>query len=98
MSTKYGKQRPRVIPPHATIKTVRKVSGLTLEQVCFRINQYLGAGDRVKPGTLSGIENGHRGASADLIEAIEYAYGLDRGDVTTTYLPRQARDVEVTAP
>lgn len=93
MSSKYEKQRARVIPPHVSIKTLRKVSGMTLEQVCFRMNQFLETPDRVKPGTLSGLENGHRGASVELIESIEYAYGLNQGELTTAYLPRQTRDL-----
>lgn len=94
MSSKYSQQRAKVIPPHVQLKTLRKVSGLTLEQVCFRINQHLESPDRVKPGTLSGLENGHRGASVELLEAIEYAFGLDPGELTTAYLPRQTRDLE----
>lgn len=96
MSSKYRQQAKRavVVPPHASLHVLRKVSGLTQAQVCSRINEALGTPDRVKPGTLSAIEIGIRGASHELLSAIEYAYGLEPGDLTTSYLPRRSPSLE----
>lgn len=39
-------------------------------------------------GTLSAIESGQRGASTEMLRAIEQAYALPAGMVTTDYKPR----------
>lgn len=65
---------------------LRRVSGLKLDEVCDQIEEI--TGDRPTKGALSAIENGHRGASAELLRALELVYGLQPGDITTTYQPR----------
>lgn len=45
-------------------------------------------GDRPARGTLSAIENGVRGVSAELLAALETAYQLPPGSITTDYVPR----------
>lgn len=97
MPTKYSNQRAKVVPPHVSLRVLRTVSGLTLDQVCHRVNAFVetvtGDPGKVRPGTISGLELGHRGASLQLLAALEHAYGLNPGDIATDYLPRQ-RDLE----
>lgn len=85
MTNRYT-QRDRRTPPHIALGDLRAVSGQTLEQVCAAVSESLG-----KPftrGALSAIENGHRGASQKVIEALEVAYGLRPGALVTDYQPR----------
>lgn len=87
----YDKQRTRKVPPHISLGDLRSISGKTLEQVCALVADELG-----KPftrGALSAIENGHRGASAPVLAALEVAYGLRPGALSTTYVPRNREDV-----
>ncbi|WP_280320184.1 helix-turn-helix domain-containing protein [Nocardia wallacei] len=65
---------------------MRLIAGITLEALLDRIEEETGR--RYTRGALSAIENGHRGASAELISAIEAAYGLPRGAIDTEYKPR----------
>lgn len=65
---------------------VRLIAGITLEALLDRIEEETGR--RYTRGALSAIENGHRGASAELIGAIEAAYGLPPGAIDTDYRPR----------
>lgn len=67
---------------------------MTLSEVCGRVNQYLGEESKVRPGTISGLELGYRGASRRLLDALEYAYNLEPGSITTDYLPRKPRTLE----
>jgi len=82
----YDKQRAAKVPPHISLGDLRAVSGKTLEQVCEAASEALG-----KPltrGALSAIENGHRGASLQVLAALEIAYGIRRGGLVTDYQPR----------
>lgn len=45
-------------------------------------------GDRPARGTVSAIETGARGASNELLRALEQAYGARPGAITTDYQPR----------
>ena len=84
---RYSRQRVAKTPPHISLGTLRKqVLKIRLDDVADRIEEI--TGDRPKRGTLSAIENGHRGASAELLAALESAYGLEPGSITTTYRPR----------
>ena len=85
----HYQQRPRVTPPHAGLRVVRLVSGKTLDEVCALAN----ASDpklSLTRGALSAIENGLRGASAEVIAALEVAYELAPGSFDTKYEPRKA--------
>ncbi len=87
MANPYTNQRPKVVPPHVGLRVLRQVSKMTLDQVCALAN----ASDprlSLTRGALSGIENGHRGASADVIAALEVAYDIEPGSIDTTYEPR----------
>lgn len=86
----YGNQRRRRTPPHISLGDLRAVSGKTLDQICEAVTEVLG-----KPftrGALSAIENGHRGASAPVIAALEVTYGLRPGALSTNYVPRNRED------
>jgi len=86
MANSYRNQRDRVTPPHVSLGDLRAACGLTLEQVCERFTE--ATGTPLTRGGLSGIENGHRGASKATLEGLEIAFGLRAGSITTTYMPR----------
>ncbi|WP_454199506.1 helix-turn-helix domain-containing protein [Nocardia sp. Marseille-Q1738] len=79
-------KRPRVSAPHVPLSVLRKKMRLTLEAVCERI--YEETGMRPERGTLSAIENGHRGASAQMIEALALVYDIPVSAIDTQYSPR----------
>ena len=83
---RYSKQRPEVTPPHISLATLRGAVGLTIEQLCDRIEQE--TGDRPSRGTISAIESGKRGVSAPMLVALARAYGLPDDAISTTYRPR----------
>ena len=90
---RYARQRNPKVPPHVSVGVLRRVSGLKLDEVCDQIEEI--TGDRPTKGALSAIENGHRGASVELIAALEMVYGLQPGDITTNYAPRNTPNVAV---
>ena len=61
-----------------------------MDEVIGRIEQETGR--RYTRGALSSIENGHRGASNELVEALEIAYGLPHGSIETTYRQRRVAE------
>lgn len=79
------------MPPHVSLQDLRAASGKTLEQVCVAASEELAS--PLTRGALSAIENGHRGASTQVLHALEVAYGLRRGALVTTYEPRAWEDV-----
>lgn len=89
----YNKQRATKTPPHATMRGIRKASGLTLEQVAEAVNEVLPGRSKVNRGTISAIESGLRGASTQMLDAIAVAYGMEAGDIVTDYTPRQREQV-----
>lgn len=86
--TRYDKQRPHRTPPHVSLGVLRVAMGLTLDQVCERVSEEFPE-LRVTRGHLSAIENGHRGASAQLLNALALAYGIEPTKITTDYAPRE---------
>jgi len=87
MANHYLNQRHKVTPPHVSLRTLRKVSGMTLDEVCALAN----ASDHtltLTRGAMSAIENGLRGASAPVIAALELVYDLEPGSIDTAYEPR----------
>lgn len=74
-------------PPHASLRTLRKIAGLSLDEVSARIGAHFPEMD-VSRGTLSAIETGARGVSDLMLRALERAYDLDEGELTTAYAPR----------
>ena len=92
--SKYTKQRAVRTPPHATLKGLRKASGLTLEQVAGAVAEILGS-TNVNRGTISAIESGLRGPSQPMLDALAVAYGMEPGDLVTDFEPRQRELAEV---
>ena len=92
---RYSSQRNPKVPPHVSVAVLRRVSGLKLDEVCDLVAEV--TGDRPTKGALSAIENGHRGASAQLLRGLEHAYNLPAGSITTTYEPRQTPAVSEVA-
>lgn len=86
----YDAQRAPRVPPHVSLGDLRGVSNKTLDQVCTLVTEELGK--KFTRGALSAIENGHRGASASVLRALEVAYGLRPGSIVTTYEPRSWRE------
>lgn len=74
------------MPPHISLRHLRVVAGLTIDALISRLEQETGR--RYTRGALSAVENGHRGASAELINALEVVYGLPTGAIDTDYTPR----------
>lgn len=82
----YEARRGKRNPPHVPLSALRIALGLTVETVLDRIEEE--TGKRPTRGTVSAIENGHRGASNQMLAAFELAYGLPEGAITTDYEPR----------
>lgn len=83
---RYSQQRKPKTPPHVSLRTLRLALSLTLDDIADRIEE--NRGDRPTRGALSAVESGLRGASAELLAALEEAYRLEPGSITTTYQPR----------
>ena len=94
---RYSQQRERRVPPHMSLQDVRLLLkgiarkydipiGFDIDDICDRVEAV--SGDRPARGTISAIETGTRGVSAELLTALELAYGTRPGAITTTYEPR----------
>jgi transcriptional regulator with XRE-family HTH domain len=92
-ASRYAHQRQRTPVPVVTIATLRKAKGLTLQAVCDHINDEFAFSRPVERGTISAIENGHRGASSQMLAALASALGVHVVDIDTAYEPRQRREV-----
>lgn len=93
--TKYDSQREKVAPPRLGIAALRKSHRLTQEAVADSIASVID-----KPfsgGSLSLIELGHRGASAEVLRALEQVFGLASGDLSVEYKPGHDRRKSVAA-
>lgn len=77
------------MPPHVPIKYVRLAANLSIDDVLARIKEETGR--LYTRGAISAIENGHRGASSEILEALEIAYDLPVGSISTSYIPRPPR-------
>lgn len=85
----YDKQRPRLNSPIAPLSAIRVSHGLTLKQVCERVEAFTSKPYSI--GALSGLENGHRGASQGILDALEHALNLPAGTLATEYAPSHSR-------
>jgi transcriptional regulator with XRE-family HTH domain len=74
-----------------SLGTLRKAKGVTLQAVCDHINEEFEFSKPVERGTISAIENGHRGASTQMLAAIASALSIDPGLIDIAYQPRQRR-------
>lgn len=99
MTTKYPKQqlREKVTPPHVSLGDLRAAVGITLEELAHRVSDVTDGAQKPSRGTLSALENGMRGASTDLLQAIALAYGMRPTAVTTNYVPRAKADLSESA-
>lgn len=87
--TDFENQRPKVQPPQVSIAVLRKSHRLTQEAVAEQVAAIID-----KPfysGSLSTIEGGHRGASEEVLRALEQVFGLATGDLTVAYQPSHSR-------
>ena len=88
-NTEYDKQRPKVAPPQVGLADLRKSHRLTqaavAEQVAAIIDKPFNS------GSLSLIEGGHRGASSEILGALEQVFGLGAGSMLVTYEPSHDR-------
>lgn len=82
-----NKHRQQFLAPYIPLAVLRKKMQLTLTAVAARIFEETGV--QTDRGTLSAIENGHRGASVEMIEALANAYGIDPIFIDTQYVPRR---------
>jgi transcriptional regulator with XRE-family HTH domain len=89
--SKYSDQRKPVSIPVVPLAVARKLADKTLQEVCDHINNEFEFPKKVERGTISGIENGHRGASAEMLVAIASALGVSADDINTQYEPRRSR-------
>lgn len=83
----YKPPREGKTPPHVPLRVLRAVAGLTLEEVAERVAQHFPE-MTLSRGTLSAIESGGRGASPLMLRALEMAYDIPEGSLTTAYEPR----------
>lgn len=63
-----------------------------MDDIADRVEEI--TGERPTRGALSAIENGLRGISAELLEALNEAYGFPVGTITTDYIPRTSVAVD----
>ncbi|MCV7157992.1 helix-turn-helix transcriptional regulator [Mycolicibacterium brisbanense] len=95
--SKYRNQRKPVSVPVIPLALGRKLAGKTLQDVCDHINAEFEFPKKVERGTISAIENGLRGASAEMLVAIASALGVSADEIDTEYEPRRARHPKVVA-
>lgn len=94
--SRYSTQRQRKAPPVVSLRALRLVSGKTLDEVCEAVTDSLressGNPDRAPftRGAMSAIETGTRGASPEVLAALEFAYGLTSGSLTVQDLREPA--------
>lgn len=89
MPIEYDKQRPKVQPPAVRLGDVRASHGLTQDVVCQQVAAI--TNKSFTKGALSAIEQGHRGASAETLAALEVALRLPAGSLVVSYAPSHAR-------
>lgn len=85
----YDKQRRKVQPPVAPLSALRAALGITQTEVCNGVEAI--TNKTFTKGALSAIENGHRGASAETLAALETVMRLPTGSLVVTYAPSHDR-------
>lgn len=85
----YTDQRPKVSPPSIGLADLRKSHRMTQTAVAEQVASII---DKAFLGTsLSLIEGGHRGASDEVLRALEQVFGLGSGAMTVAYDPSHSR-------
>ena len=95
MHERYTHQRRPVVPPKIGLAALRRCSGLTQAEVAQQV-----AAKIEKPfysGALSNIEKGHRGASAEVLAALEQVFKLAPGELEVEYEPSHDRRPKLSA-
>lgn len=87
--TDYDKQRPKRRAPVVGLADIRGALGLTQTAVCERVSAI--TDKTFTKGALSALEQGHRGASAETLAALEQALRLRPGSLTVDYSPSHDR-------
>ena len=88
-TTKYESQRREVQPPSIGLADLRKSHRMTQAEVA---NQVAAIIDKpYDSGTLSTVEGGHRGASLEVLSALEQVFGLAPGALLVSYAPSHDR-------
>lgn len=82
-------KRRQVTPPHIPLQAVRIRLGMKQADVCEQVSVILGKSFTV--AALSAIEKGHRGASAEVLTAIQTALGLVPDSLVVDYTPSHSR-------
>lgn len=85
----YDKQRPKVTPPMVGLADLRKSHRMTQASVCDEVSAIIDKS--FTDGALSTIEKGHRGASAEVLAALEQVFGLAPGSLVVSYEPSHDR-------
>ncbi|WP_207558472.1 helix-turn-helix transcriptional regulator [Mycobacteroides abscessus] len=90
---RYRMQRDNVGIPVVSLAVLRKSLNITLQAVCDHINDNDESEkpNRVERGTISAIENGHRGASVEMLAAIADALKIPVEAIQTDYVPINRR-------
>lgn len=82
-------QRETRQPPFVSLVGIRNMRGLKGREVCARVGEITGKGFTL--GALSAIENGHRGASPEVLAALEQALDIPAGSLITSWEPSHSR-------
>lgn len=85
----YDKQRRKVQAPLVPLAALRAALGLTQTEVCNSVEAI--TNKTFTKGALSAVENGHRGASAETLAALETALRLQPGSLVVGYEPSHDR-------
>lgn len=85
----YDKQRQKVQAPLVPLAALRSALGLKQHEVCNGVEAI--TNKTFTKGALSAVENGHRGASAETLAALEVVLRLPAGSLVVTYEPSHAR-------
>lgn len=94
-NTAYEQQRPKVAAPQIGLADLRKSHRLSQAEVASQVAAII---DKKFLGTsLSLIEGGHRGASDEILRALEQVFGLAPGSVSVDYTPSHSRRKRVGA-
>lgn len=85
----YRNQRAKVDPPRVGIADLRKSHRMTQAHVADQVAAILD--EPFYSGSLSLIEGGHRGASTEVLRALEQVFGLAAGAISVDYKPSHSR-------
>lgn len=85
----YDKQRRKVQAPLVPLSALRAALGMKQAEVCNGVEAI--TDKSFTKGALSAIENGHRGASAETLAALETVLRLPAGSLVVNYEPSHDR-------